>query len=61
MKIVIVFKNGHTVEMTCDSCNIEGSALTGNITGIKLEGVEDNQLLYVDFNEILCIYRKLNC
>ena len=61
MKIVIVFKNGYTVEMKCDSYNIESSALTGNITGIKCEGVEDNQLLYVDFNKILCIYRKLNC
>jgi hypothetical protein len=61
MKIVIVFKNGHTVEMKCDSCDIKSSDLTGNITGIKCERVKDNQLLYVDFNEILCIYRKLNC
>lgn len=61
MKIVIVFKNGHTVEMKCDNCNIESSVLAGNITRIECEGVEDNQLLYVDFNEILCVYRKLNC
>lgn len=61
MKIIIVFRNGHTVEMKCDSYNIESNALTGKITGIKCEGVEDNQLLYVNFNEILCIYRKLNC
>ena len=59
MKIVIVFKNGHTVEMTCDSYNVE--TIAGNITGFKCEGVEDNQLLYMDFNEILCIYRRLNC
>lgn len=37
MKIVIVFKNGHTVEMKCDSYNIESNALTGNIAGIKCE------------------------
>ena len=61
MKIVIVFKNGYTVEMKCDSYNIERSALTGEITGIECERVRDNQLLYMDFNEILCIYRKLNC
>lgn len=59
MKIVIVFKNGDTVEMKCDNYNIE--LIAGNITGIKCEGVVDNQLLYVDFDEILCIYRKLNC
>lgn len=59
MKIVIVFKNGHTFEMECESFSIERSNVTGMITNIEIEGIKDNKLLYVEHSEILYVYRKL--
>ena len=59
MKIVIVFKNGHTFEMECEGFSIERSNVTGMITNIEIEGIKDNKLLYVEHSEILYVYRKL--
>ena len=59
MKIVFVFKNGSQFSFKCDSFTLEKSNITGNIIGYEYKGVSDNKPLYIDFSEILYIYRVL--
>ena len=57
MTVVFVFKNGYELKVKCENITLTVNNLTGQITGYEMNGIEDNKLLYVDLNEILCIYR----
>lgn len=58
MKITIVFKNGYQFNFTCESCTLERD-YEGNLTGIKANGITDSKPLYIDFENVLCIYRDM--
>lgn len=58
MKIEIAFKNGSKLEITCEEFNITTSQ-TGKLEGLDFKGIKDNKPLYIDFNEILYIDRKI--
>jgi len=59
MKIVFVFKNGNQFSFKCDNFILTKSNITGNVIGYECEGISDNKPLYIDFSEILYIYRDL--
>ena len=58
MKITIVFKNGYSFTITCESFVIERDGL-GQITGYQIKGIKDCKPLYISFEDVLCVYRDM--
>ena len=57
MKITIVFKNGYSFSMTCESFTLNKTL--GEITGYKIEGIKDRKPLYISIEDVLCVYRDI--
>lgn len=57
MKITIVFKNGYSFSITCESFTIDKTL--GEITGYKIEGIKDHKPLYISIDDVICIYRDV--
>lgn len=57
MKITIVFKNGYSFSITCESFALDKTL--GEITGYKIEGIKDRKPLYISIEDVLCIYRDI--
>ena len=58
MRIIIVFKNGFTLRVTCEEFVLEKTAI-GIPCGYEIKGITDNRPLYIDFNDVICVYRDL--
>jgi hypothetical protein len=58
MKITIVFKNGYSLSVTCESFAIEKDGF-GQITGYQINGIKDCKPLYISFEDVLCVYRDI--
>ena len=58
MKIVICFKSGGQLTVTCDEFSLTKN-LCGDVAGYEIKGVKDNKPLYIDFGDISCIYRVM--
>lgn len=57
-EIHILFKNGSEISINCDDFKVTGRA-DDKIEKINYtKGKENNILLYIDLDEILCIYSK---
>lgn len=60
MKVVIVFKNGYELKITCENFKVDYDT-DGDINRIKADEVSANGVpIYIDFKEILCIYKIVN-
>ena len=59
MKVIIVFKTGFQLSITCEEFSITQSSL-GVPIGYEAKGLADNKPLYFNLNDVLCIYRDLN-
>ena len=59
MEITICFKNGEKLVITCEEFGIEKD-IAGNPETFHIKGIEDNKPLYIDYNEIIYISRKLS-
>lgn len=59
MEITICFKNGKKLVITCEEFGIEKD-ITGKLQAFQIKGIEDNKPLYIDYNEIIYISRKLS-
>ena len=60
MTIVILFRNGKEISVKCDSANIKYVKETGKFTNVQFNGVKENEIFYIDFDEIVAIYRKVS-
>jgi hypothetical protein len=58
MKIIIVFKNGFSLVVTCEKFSIDKDGL-GNITGYSIKGIKDHKPLYIEFEDVICVYRDV--
>ena len=58
MKITIVFKNGYSFTITCESFTIKQDAF-GQLTGYEIKGIKDRRPLYISFEDVLCVYRDM--
>ena len=56
MSITIVFKNGYSFSMTCDSFTIKQDCF-GQLTGYEIKGIKDRKPLYISFEDVMCVYR----
>ena len=60
MTIVIVLRNGKEISVKCDSANIKYAKETGRFTDVQFNGIKENEILYLDLDEIVAIYRKVS-
>lgn len=58
MKITIVFQNGYSFSVTCESFTIEKDVF-GQITGYKIKGIKDRKPMYINFDDVICVYRDM--
>ena len=59
MVIVFVFKNGYELKTRCEQFNVKRGPL-GQIVEIEASKVTENKMIYIDFDELLCVYRVLS-
>ena len=57
MKIVVVFKNGFMLPITCDECEITTGDLLGDIRGFNFKGIKDNKPLFIKWEDVTLVYR----
>ena len=58
MTIVIMFRNGTEIRLKCDE--FEHTTKGNAITKIKWDGCTENNPIWLDVDEILCIYRVMS-
>ena len=58
MKITIVFKNGYSFSMTCESFTLRKNAFE-QFTGYEIKGIKDRKPMYINFEEVICVYRDM--
>lgn len=59
MKVIIVFKTGFQLSITCEEFSLSKSPLWEPIR-YEIKGITDNKPLYFNLSDVLCIYRDLN-
>jgi hypothetical protein len=60
MTITILFRNGKELPVICDSVECERNTITGRVINLHFEGIKENKIVDLDFNEIIAIYRKVS-
>ena len=58
MSITIVFKNGYSFSMTCESFTINRDGF-GQLTGYDIKGIKDRKPLYIRIEDVMCVYRDM--
>lgn len=56
MSITIVFKNGYSFSMTCESFTLKQDYF-GQLTGYEIKGIKDRKPLYISIEDVMCVYR----
>ena len=59
MRIIIRFKSGFELPVTCDEFSISKDAYTCEISEYKIKGIKDNKLIFFRSEDIECIYREM--
>lgn len=55
-RMVIYFRNGDKLIVNCEKCTITTDRLTGKIKNISWDGLKTLKPLFVDLDEVLCVY-----
>lgn len=58
--IIIRFKSGFELPITCEKFKFSTSIITGEITDYSIEGIEDNKPLFFRSEDIECIWQKMD-
>ena len=58
--IIIRFKSGFELPITCEKFAFSKSSITGEITNYSIEGIEDNKPLFFRAEDIECIWQKMD-
>lgn len=56
MNITIVFKNGYSFSVTCESFAIKQDVF-GQITGYEIKDIKDRKPMYIKLEDVICVYR----
>ena len=59
MRIIVRFKSGFELPITCDNFSITTHAITGEITEYDIKGIKDNKPIFFRFEDIECIFRDM--
>ena len=56
MTIGFIFKNGYELKVKCGSFSSTKNGL-GQLTGYEMENITENKPIYMDLDEVICVYR----
>ncbi len=59
MKIIMRFKSGFELPVTCEEFELSKSVLTGEIDGYNIKDITDNKPLFFRSEDIECVYRVM--
>ena len=60
MKIMIRFRSGFVLQITCEECGISRHAMTGELDSYSFKGIKDNKLIFFRSEDVECIWRDLS-
>lgn len=60
MKIVIRFKSGFELAVTCEKFKFTRNNMTGEIMSYDIEGIKDNKPLFFRSEDVECIYQIMD-
>ena len=58
MKLIIRFKSGYELPVTCDKFVIRTSRITGEIEGYDINGIEDNKPIFFRSEDVECVFAE---
>lgn len=59
MRIIVRFKSGFELPITCESFSITQHKITDEIIGYDIKGIKDNKLMFFRSGDIECIFRDM--
>lgn len=59
MRIIIRFKSGYELPITCDSFSLTQHPMTDEITGYDIKGIKDNKPIFFRSEDVECISRDV--
>lgn len=59
MRIIVRFKSGFELPITCDSFRITQHPMTNEITEYDIKGIRDKKLIFFRSEDIECIFRDM--
>ena len=58
MRIIIRFRSGFELPITCDEFSFSKNNYTGEIEEYSIKGIKDNKLIFFRSEDVECIYRE---
>lgn len=59
MKIIVRFKSGFELPITCDSFSLKEHPMTGEITEYKIKGIINNKPIFFRSEDVECIFQDM--
>lgn len=59
-KVIMRFKSGFELPITCDKFSIRTNTVTGEISSYDIKGIMDNKPLFFRPEDIECIFQEMN-
>lgn len=59
MRIIVRFKSGFELPITCDSFRLTESAMTNEIAEYEIKGIKDNKPIFFRSEDVECIFRDM--
>lgn len=59
-KIVIRFKSGFELAITCEAFKVTKNSATGEIIRYDIEGIKDNKPIFFRSEDVECVYQVMD-
>lgn len=59
MRIIVRFKSGFELPITCDSFSLTQHPMTNEITEYEVKGIKDNKLIFFRSEDVECVFRDM--
>ena len=59
MRIIVRFKSGFELPITCDSFSLTQHPVTNEITEYEIKGIKDNKPIFFRSEDVECAFRDL--
>lgn len=59
MRIIIRFKSGFELPITCDSFSLTQHPMTNEITKYDIKGITDNKPIFLRLEDVECVFRDM--
>ena len=59
MRIIVRFKSGFELPITCDSFGLTHHSATNEIIGYEAKGIKDNKLIFFRSEDVECVFRDM--